>query len=702
MVLAALGFLQFYSALFFSKYFEYTYTPLFGLLVIYLTQLIGIWSVLWQPRISRFRRILYPLSLLALFSLSLSSDQSSPGHLILMVCLIILFLQSEIIWMMKSMTIPPQIRYALELAGGLLGVIVWTHFASELGFFGYVLVFFIIINWIIWMQFKKPRWLIFSLFFSALLLYFLQEPRPVLKKQDRDKLVASGEVLEKVWDPSGHVELIDSNIFRSEKILSFEGGLLRSHIYEFDGDFKNLGAQYLRSLSPGLRSIDVALPHFVKRNRESTVALISCVGGQEALAARAFGAKKIYAIDINRSGLELANRYTIYKTGRLFTGEFQQVNEDGRRFVEKSQETFDVIQIYSSASASFSSAFGSYFVPSLLISKEAIQSYLEHLKSDGILQITQFKLNKLWRVIDAALGQDAFFSSPQLLVFRDAGPQETQINVVIKKDGWKPQEIDELLKWLEADQRKKWKILVNPMQSAELNRQNLLRENEDFLDKRPVTDNWPFWRISSPYFNQLPFQRLLLVGLVVAIVCAASMMYFRRKESFLIQKSSWNMGITFGVAQCLLVFEMQKIFGLPHLGLGYAIVSLLAIAILATLIPERTIPIRILIFVIGFYCFFHHHSYSLVWVHLLTLGVLVFAQSQFFAKLLPTAMNDLNTFFYFNGLGYMAGVLAFNLVFSLFGYWQTQILLGVLYFFVFIQRDRNGSFLSSSPTSRHS
>lgn len=671
-----LGAVHFYSIFFIAKYFEYIYLTFQGLLVLFAIQILSFFTNLWQPQISKHRYYLFALYVFCIYSLSLAKLETNVGFIIAACVGLFVFIQSEILRKLKDFKPGIQQGYGFELLGGLCGVFLYYTLTAKIGFQGFYAVATIIMGAVLLSELPKKMMAIGIVPLLAL-CFVVTEPQPLVNKRQRfDMLSQEGSLLAHAWDPNGHVELIKTNYLPNNYILSFEGGALRSHIFEFDGNYERLKTDYLSGLSTGTWGLDVILPHFLKPQAEK-VALISSVGGQEILAAKAFGAKSIDVIDINGSAQKMVADLTKNFNGDIYSSPVQVFTEDGRHFIQRSKNIYDIIQIYSAESASLSSALGSFFRPSSLITKESLQDYEQHLKDDGILQITIDQYLKVKATFESAFGDQVFFRGAKMLVMTPEGREHRLVTFLYKKNGWSEGEINSVSSWLLKDNRRKWMFLTNPLDSDEAKQLSLSRLSTPETFLRPSTDNWPFLRVATAPQKTLPIHYLFY-----ALIAVTALFFFPlRKRSFssFDKYGSFVMGSTYSFAQSIFIIQFQKISGQPGLGLCLAVGWCLILTGLAAVTPRKKISRLIfMILALALLPLFSLGSEA----GLFLLSILMFAQGVFFVLILKKNHDRLNYIFWFNGLGFSLGIVLFNLAFILFGFWQALTLITAMYLLV--------------------
>ena len=655
-----LGFIQFYSALFFSKYFEYTYHPYIGLFVIYFIQLISLLGGLFSHSLNKYSKnlsFLVPLSLLGLSH----SNLNTPIWLIIIYSLVYFFIiQVETFTRLSEQPNELVKRYSFELTGGLTGIVTWYLFTDNFGYLGFFYLMSISFFFYLLTIKKSKKQLGIFLLSTTLSLILLSSPLPIIDKRERSQLVMNGRILDSVWEPNGHVEIIESSLQPNKKIISFEGGALRSTINQFDGDYKKLKEDFLNSKSSLVWSIDVVFPHLLIRKDKYSAALISCLGGQEILAARTFGAEKIDAIDINGTAQDLVkNKYSQY-SGQIYNKDINSVTLDGRYFLEQTNQKYDVIQIYSADSSSFATLFGSFFRPSNLVTTDSLKLYIQKLNENGIFQLTQLPGARIYKTFEVAFGSDRLLQQNELFIYKSK--KNPLVNFAFKKNGWKKNDIDFAINWLAQDQNHDWQIILNPFASESEKTTSLSSQfkNDPLYDKES-SDDWPFLKMSSHFINSTEIKWIFLsifsMLFLFGITFSRSSIN-RRTIAFIF----FLTGITLSFSQSFLVILLQKKWGLPSLAICLTLISSLAISLFSNSLRFYSFK-NLFTFFVGALLLatvFHLLDSPLLY---LSLFLLMFCQSFIFSKIAQKTEHNISEFFWFNGLGFMLGTLFFNLIF---------------------------------------
>lgn len=678
-----LGFFQFYSFAFISKYVDFVISANFSLFVISGFQILSLilTAIIYRylKELNGLKYLLFPVILI----LSIPT-QGFPLTLVLFSLFIYFaIIQIHIVELFTLASSNVNRFYLFEMLGASCGLAIWYNFSVEIGFKGFV-TFAVIIHTLSVISQVLPPWnkILYTLAGVAVML-LISVPEPVFNKRDRYQILEKGKSLGQFWDPNANVEFIklDDMIF-----TLFEGGDLRSNISKFDGNFSELRNRYLSSESPYTWGLDVVLPSYVLRDKISKAALISSVGGQEIIAAKAFGAKEIFAIDINKTAQK-----QVSQTFRDFAGNIYEnvniVNLDGRFFIKNSRTNFDLIQIYSASNATYSATLGYELLPSSLITAEAIQDYVEKLSKGGILQITQTGFLKNLKTFELALGQNSIFDDKKILSLKRSGPSFDLVSFYFKKDGWKEQEFNSIVEWLNKDKTKNWQILINPL-APDISVSDF---NPNFPNQIiATTDDRPFSKLHQKIIS-IPQIWLLLA--IIGAVSIAGLIFakFQMREYRKVLGGSCGMGISYALGQLMNIIFFQKLVGNPALGLTIGLIAgtMVSSAVSAIYTSHwfmgykkhlwRTdfIGIGLGVFVIAGRDFFR-------------LGILIFLivtmaalQSSKFNWMMETEQRSIVDLLVCNGIGMALGTCLFNLSFVFLGISKTTLLVGSCYILVF-------------------
>ena len=180
------------------------------------------------------------------------------------------------------------------------------------------------------------------------------------------------------WSP---IFRVDVNPFGDRRLL-YHDGLLGSNIYQFDGD-----ASKLTRFDSDPRSFGFAVRGTPPRN----VMIIGAAGGHEILASLYFKAAHIDAIELNPVTYRLVTKDFADYSGHLAgIPNVNYVNGDGRSYLARSHDTYDMVWFPATDSyaASNAATAGAYVLSeSYLYTTDAIVQSLEHTSATGVLAV---------------------------------------------------------------------------------------------------------------------------------------------------------------------------------------------------------------------------------------------------------------------------------------------------------------------------
>ena len=142
-----------------------------------------------------------------------------------------------------------------------------------------------------------------------------------------------------------------------------------------------------------LEYLPASLVHRVRP--EADILCIGAGGGMDLLTAKRFGARRITGVEIN-PGVVRAARSVIDFQGGLYDPEIHpdvavHVAE-GRHFLERDPERYDVVQLSGVDTASTTQAGAFSLSENFLYTREAFRTYLEHTVDDGLVTLTRWVL----------------------------------------------------------------------------------------------------------------------------------------------------------------------------------------------------------------------------------------------------------------------------------------------------------------------
>jgi hypothetical protein len=183
------------------------------------------------------------------------------------------------------------------------------------------------------------------------------------------------------WNPVFRIDLTGryGDVEDTVRIIHHDG-LWGSTLHRFDGNVASLAR-----FSTDERSYPFTVTEIPPRN----VLIIGAAGGHEILASLFFGAERITAVELNPVTVSLLTEHYVDYTGDLARHpRVRLVNDEGRSFLARQNERFDLIffvapDSYSAQNAATAGAF--VLSESYLYTTEMVVESLRHLTDDGII-----------------------------------------------------------------------------------------------------------------------------------------------------------------------------------------------------------------------------------------------------------------------------------------------------------------------------
>jgi hypothetical protein len=142
-----------------------------------------------------------------------------------------------------------------------------------------------------------------------------------------------------------------------------------------------------------LEYLPASLVHRVRPNAE--ILCIGAGGGMDLLTAKRFGAERIVGVEIN-PGVVRAARSVIDFQGGLYDPErHPEVTvhvAEGRHFLERDPDRYDVVQLSGVDTASTTQAGAFSLSENFLYTREAFRTYIEHTRENGLVTLTRWIL----------------------------------------------------------------------------------------------------------------------------------------------------------------------------------------------------------------------------------------------------------------------------------------------------------------------
>ncbi|HYC54256.1 MAG TPA: hypothetical protein VEL28_04885 [Candidatus Binatia bacterium] len=398
-----------------------------------------------------------------------------------------------------------------------------------------------------------------------------------------------------------------------------------TQIVGFDGDLTKV--KYL------LYDVTAA-PHHVRVN--PSVLVIGAGGGRDILAALAAGSRAVTGVEINDITVDIMREQFRDYTHGLYDGYpgVAIVNEDGRSFVRRTGQKYDLIMA-SLVDTWAASAAGAYaLAENSLYTVEAFGDYLARLQPDGMISFSRWYDDPPMEVLRVvALARRALEAegvrnpAAHIAIVRtDARVtrRPSLATILIKRSPFSTTELESLQKWANE---MVFDIPLQPGQQAagSAGFASLLGSRQDaenfassasfdlsvttddrpfFFDRVPVVD-WLRHRAGLPAPShargELPLgSRTLLIALVVTAVNALLLCFLpllgrlgaRRKLDPIPQPAVWIayfacLGLGYIVVEIVLIQRFNLLLGKPGYALSVVLFTMLVSSALGSLAIER-------------------------------------------------------------------------------------------------------------------
>lgn len=258
----------------------------------------------------------------------------------------------------------------------------------------------------------------------------------------------------------------------------------------------------------------VNLAHHLRS--DASVFVIGVGGGRDVLSAIAFNQKKVVGLEVNNLIVNaLVGPYGSF-TGHLNTYPgVTIVNDEARSYMARSKDSFDIIQISLIDTWAATAAGAFVLAENSLYTKEAWESFLNHLTPNGILSVSRWYFDErpgeIYRSLSLAAEslRDRGVANPRdhLMVIRKEVARvgsTTPFGVGTILVSKTPFTINDINKISEISDRLQFEVMLTPYISKDVVFEEVTtsKRPDDFLASFPIridapTDNAPF------FFNML-------------------------------------------------------------------------------------------------------------------------------------------------------------------------------------------------------
>jgi spermidine synthase len=315
----------------------------------------------------------------------------------------------------------------------------------------------------------------------------------------------------------------------------------------------------IRKLPAENYQIDPRLPNCLIENPD--ILIIGLAGDGITKTAKFLG-DKVYGVEINPAIVSMQRNELVEWNANSYEGINVSVM-DGRSFVEQSALQFDMITLENTHvdRGSGIGGEGRESTPEYLYTAQALQSYLDHLSSDGVVVVEEPVSNlarevPVWKLLYTMrqVLLERGYAQPErhFFVFQWTTRTANFIQILMKKTPFTEQEASDLLNWLDdIDNMQtieqingspvgpidaKTTLLHHPYQVSSTTISEVLRGEVDdaFLQEyniQVITDNRPFMFDVDPSHSNLKQAYSYILFLVLPLVPLLIWFLRRRKGS---------------------------------------------------------------------------------------------------------------------------------------------------------------------------
>lgn len=307
--------------------------------------------------------------------------------------------------------------------------------------------------------------------------------------------VKAGRIEFTRWSAVSRIDVADMSPY---KIIWINGGANTAFMVPF-----RMGAP----LPPP--SIWAPVVYRLKKNFD--ILIVGPAGGVEVLQALSYSPHSIIGVELDPIITHIVqNEYKQFIGGIFNLPQVTLINDEGRSYVSRSKEKFDIIQQVNNASPIAIASGALNLSESYLITVEAFHQYLDHLKEDGYIYIRRHGTIRLAAVAAQALRERGIQNPEDYVVVLYEGAPISQ-GFYLKKSPITPEEL-EVFRWYLSN-LPTYRFLYSPETKSEDNiyYHVLSREKgwQDYwnlgFNLSPSTDDRPFFN----HFKRFAFFKSL-------------------------------------------------------------------------------------------------------------------------------------------------------------------------------------------------
>lgn len=222
-----------------------------------------------------------------------------------------------------------------------------------------------------------------------------------------------------------------------------DGGTNESAILKWNGN--------LAETKP-LRFSTIGTSYALKQGKDPRVMIIGPAGGKEVLFALSHGASHVDAVEMDPSIVQLVNeeRYSKYMGGLYQHEKVSLHNDEGRSFLRRQEDgTYDIIQSVNNYTPVAMNAGALNLSAAFLMTKEAVNDYLDHLTPDGVLALHRGAALRILITMLEVLHERGV-ENPENHILISSGEVPYFDGIYLKKSPWTEPEVARVTEYLEG------------------------------------------------------------------------------------------------------------------------------------------------------------------------------------------------------------------------------------------------------------
>lgn len=209
-----------------------------------------------------------------------------------------------------------------------------------------------------------------------------------------------GKIVRTKWSAFGRTDLVKYEPDPGHMDLYIDG-TAGSPMYQFGGDpaHPNPPIEQLKTTFPGFFPF-LHLPEGEKKE----ALIIGPGGGRDILLALMGGVQKITAVEVNRDLVEMVRSFSGYNGG-IYNDlpHVKLVIEEGRHFLKRQKEKYDVIMLSLPVTNTSRSLEGFSLTENFLLTRDSVIEYLDHLTDGGSLVVVGHNDAEILKLLSIAL-----------------------------------------------------------------------------------------------------------------------------------------------------------------------------------------------------------------------------------------------------------------------------------------------------------